>query len=501
MTQIAMPEPARPEPTTKKGKAKKAHPTPWRDNVEAMLMAVVMALVLKYFLVEAYRIPTGSMQPTLMGNRDTGIFDRILVDKWSYQVRDPERWEVAVFRFPLDRSKNYVKRIVGVGPEEFRVFQGDLWHRDAAGEPWRILRRPRHVQEETWLALAKAEPTEPLFFGDPDPAWTAGRDVTLTGDVRMRYGRSRAAIMDGYNDGYPDALKDAIPASRRNSNSSPVGDLKVDGRVTVDAGVREVAVELREGPRVYRFLLPGPAAPADEVVRIESTMAAAAGPGVEPFVATAASEGLRLEAGTGYRFAAQNLDDLLELSVDGEVVASLEVPATGNQASAAYLETRGGRTDLADLMVYRDIYYKSDGLVTETTIPDGHYFMMGDNTLDSADSRMWQLHHLEAEAEDGSWHPLAGNHRSGSGRHSQSDFAADVNPLTSSLGTPDLRPITWFRDEWGELHTLEAGAWREGAPMTTPAPLVPRHMMLGRAISVFWPLKPLSGVWRLKKVD
>jgi len=43
-------------------------------------MAIVMAVMLKYFLVEAYKIPTGSMQPTLLGNTDTGIFDRILVD-------------------------------------------------------------------------------------------------------------------------------------------------------------------------------------------------------------------------------------------------------------------------------------------------------------------------------------------------------------------------------------------------------------------------------------
>ena len=70
--------------------------TPWRDNLEAITFAVIMAVVLKYFIVEAYKIPTGSMQPTLMGNEETGVFDRILVDKLSYQFRDPERFEVAV---------------------------------------------------------------------------------------------------------------------------------------------------------------------------------------------------------------------------------------------------------------------------------------------------------------------------------------------------------------------------------------------------------------------
>ena len=84
-------------------------------------MAVVMALLLKFFIVEAYKIPTGSMQPTLIGDERSGVKDRILVDKLSYVLREPRRWEVAVFRYPLDRSKNFVKRIVGVGPEDFRI--------------------------------------------------------------------------------------------------------------------------------------------------------------------------------------------------------------------------------------------------------------------------------------------------------------------------------------------------------------------------------------------
>ena len=48
--------------------AEPAARAPWRDNLEAMTMAIVMALVLKIFVVEAYKIPTGSMQPTLIGD-------------------------------------------------------------------------------------------------------------------------------------------------------------------------------------------------------------------------------------------------------------------------------------------------------------------------------------------------------------------------------------------------------------------------------------------------
>ena len=125
---------------------------PWREGIETVLMAVVLALFLKVFVVEAYRIPTGSMQPTLIGDEGADVKDRILVDKLSYLARAPERWEVAVFRYPLDRAKSFVKRIAGVGPEELRLLNGDVWVRAPGGE-WRIPRRPAAVMRQLTLSL------------------------------------------------------------------------------------------------------------------------------------------------------------------------------------------------------------------------------------------------------------------------------------------------------------------------------------------------------------
>ena len=149
-------------------------------------MAVVMALLLKCFIVEAYKIPTGSMQPTLIGDKEAGIQDRILVDKLSYVFGDPERWDVAVFRYPLTRSQNFVKRIVGVGPEEIRVHNGDLWHRADGSEPWRILRRPADVQRAAWLRLDLEDP--------PETSWstvTAATGGTSSGGRSARGGTAQ----------------------------------------------------------------------------------------------------------------------------------------------------------------------------------------------------------------------------------------------------------------------------------------------------------------------
>ena len=102
--------------------------TPWRENLEAAAGAILLAVMFKYFVLEFYRIPSGSMQPTLYGaEAPLELYDRVVADKLSYHVRDPERFEVVIFRYPLDRSKNFVKRVVGLPGEQLRIQGGDVW--------------------------------------------------------------------------------------------------------------------------------------------------------------------------------------------------------------------------------------------------------------------------------------------------------------------------------------------------------------------------------------
>lgn len=91
-----------------------------KEYVEAIVIAVVLALFIRTFVVQAFKIPSGSMLPTLK------IGDHLLVNKFSYGLKmpfsgavlvpwnDPERGDVVVFRFPKDRSVDYIKRVVGV---------------------------------------------------------------------------------------------------------------------------------------------------------------------------------------------------------------------------------------------------------------------------------------------------------------------------------------------------------------------------------------------------
>lgn len=99
----------------------------FREYAEAILMALVLALFIRTFIVQAFKIPSGSMIPTLQ------IGDHILVNKLSYGLRmpflerylleysTPQRGEVVVFIFPEDRSKDFIKRVIGVAGDTVEV--------------------------------------------------------------------------------------------------------------------------------------------------------------------------------------------------------------------------------------------------------------------------------------------------------------------------------------------------------------------------------------------
>jgi signal peptidase I len=494
-------------PDAKSKKKKPEQPRrPWRDNIEAITMAIVMAVMLKYFVIEAYKIPTGSMQPTLMGfdyveegrsfldgvlgrprgPRTKGVHDRILVDKLSYHFRDPERFEVVVFKYPLDRSKNFIKRICGMPGEELKVENGDLWTRPDSASEWTILRRPDTVMSDIW---------KPLIDGDGTPDWKPvsgeaasweidARDIRARGAGQVQYPRQSGTILDHYTDGYPGHLGSKVLRGKAAANS--VGDLRVTGEVRALEGCQRVTIELREGSRRYQLHVPGPAAGADATIRLEISEPSAGGSGDRVVDGPA----YRLAAGRTVAFAAENLDDRIRLQLDGETLLTEEIdPVDRSSLSAVLLAIQGEGADFEDLMVARDIFYTQGGGRSSWQIPEGHYVMLGDNTQDSSDSREWTFKRFrmppdyiaEAYGDPDADPVLRANYR------------LNENPIVVPGEQGSLR---FLRDEWGELHTVPKTL---GEPLPDElASYVPRELIIGRAVLVFWPFKPGLGVYRLK---
>lgn len=91
-----------------------------QEYIEAIILAIVIAFFVRTFVIQAYKIPSGSMKPTLQ------IGDHILVSKFNYGIKlplirstlipfgAPERGDIVVFIYPEDRSKDFIKRLIAL---------------------------------------------------------------------------------------------------------------------------------------------------------------------------------------------------------------------------------------------------------------------------------------------------------------------------------------------------------------------------------------------------
>jgi signal peptidase I len=163
-----------------------------RETVESVVIAFILAFFVRAFEAEAFRIPTGSMAHTLMGRHkdiecDQCGFqfqagascevdsdarsqervdaatcpmcgyttridqknpghtsfggDRIIVSKFAYELFEPERWDVIVFKYPGNPKQNYIKRLVGLPRETLRIQHGDIFVRPEGEERFHIARK------------------------------------------------------------------------------------------------------------------------------------------------------------------------------------------------------------------------------------------------------------------------------------------------------------------------------------------------------------------------
>jgi signal peptidase I len=104
-----------------------------REYAEAIFIAVLLALTIRQFAVQAFTIPSGSMMDTLL------IGDYILVNKFLYGpelpftdkhlpgLRAPDHGDVIVFKYPNDESRDFIKRIIGVGGDTVQVRDNRVW--------------------------------------------------------------------------------------------------------------------------------------------------------------------------------------------------------------------------------------------------------------------------------------------------------------------------------------------------------------------------------------
>ena len=466
--------------------------------LESLTLAVLLALVFRGFVVEAFVIPTGSMAETLLGEHSETICkqcryvylssvppqrnnrrvmgqmgsgrlrcpncgnssetlrsrwgslragDRVLVLKPMYFLSRykglewlvPRRWDVAVFLYPGNGQENYIKRITGLPGESIEVIDGDIYING------QIARKPQSVQEQMWITVFDND-YQRQDDGLDGPAWqeVSGRMERLRERRVLRLkakGSERTLVYKG-------AINNGLAYNALHGSEGPavtVSDLRLSfdviGREMSKAS--EVTVVLSKGNRQFR----GRLGLRDEqaVIELQSRHATDTGEGRTYWKTMRDKEGSELRRklgpirpGKALNLRLQNADYRVSIWVDGEKVLATtdsnygpaalgELRDSAQSSSARPYVAIGAKdceVDLLHIKLDRDVYYTSSGYIRvpredrrqdavaaklhgerpwacgepfrippRRNHPEPAYFMMGDNSSNSQDSRLWWSKH------------------------------------------------------------------------------------------------------------
>jgi signal peptidase I len=421
---------------------------------EWLITAFILAFVFRAFIMEAFRIPTGSMADTLKGDHfrlrcsqcgykydygfDTrgshipdgatpsgnvqlpvsrcpscGYYDRsgraipvsngdrILVLKCIYQFIGPKRWDVVVFKNPLDPKINYIKRLIALPRESIEIIDGDIY---IDGQ---ITRKPPKVQDELWMPVYDNDyqPVRPDQFSFNQQTWR--QPFTNLGDSKWQIGKNNptAFVLDSTpeninyltydtsvgNDFRTTYAYDSISDYKQMPFCS---DLLVRFYATSAQPQGRIGAGLSKYGNYYRAGVDETGFMAIEAVSGKETMQLIS-KSVQPPPADKAIE---------VEFS--NVDHLLTFKFGSDVL-SYDLGRFPDDAGERDTEIQpnvtvfaSGKLTLSHLAIFRDVHYTSRKFANSPpmargkegepfTLDSDEFFVLGDNSPNSEDGRWW----------------------------------------------------------------------------------------------------------------
>ncbi len=420
----------------------------FRRFFQILALIFCLFLVVRTTFVEPHGVPTGSMAPTIYGNHrecpcprcefpivvgtpaddqpnpQTSAYcpncglskinmlplseniagDRLLVDRCVFRIRPPRRWEVAVFHAPDESKIPYVKRVVGLPGERIRIHDGDVY---ANGE---LLRKPPDAlcemsipifsldhppQPMGWAVRWTVEPMSPLKLPTPKGAMPATKIENILVDNRLVLDAGDGVLGVTYRHRNVDTGLDELIRDDQAYNGSrgvpkPVHDFILDCEIEVVAGLGMLSFRLGDGSDTVRLDL--------AIDGSDPSMLSHDG-GTAPVRFPA----LRLKPGERCRLELAFVDRRACASLNGwPVGAALEiaVPKLGNELpperkgtkQPLQIRAQGVSVAIGHLKLSRDVQYRSEGenaIDEDCPLGPREYFLLGDNSPSSEDSRAW----------------------------------------------------------------------------------------------------------------
>jgi signal peptidase I len=393
-------------------------------------------LVVRTTLVEPFGVPTGSMAPALLGNHReipcprcghpviVGEFpanerrnpyanatcdhcgrrginltqsvdlpgDRLLVDKNVYSVRPPRRWELAVFICPVDFSTPYVKRVVGLPGEQIQILGGDAF---VNGE---IVRKATRERDQMLI------PVFDMAY-EPERGWASRWQIESNGATRPPNERE---LTDGTFT--LDATNGPVTLTYRNVNLDTGREDPIRDVMAYNAGTGVGRPEAVHDFAVTFDLEVVNANGSIDCVLTDGSLTAIAnihmgsGAGLSLKSGNVASENFLgdYESGSVRKMSLSYCDRRVTVNENGkDVLPPLDVPADPTThgrrdgvSRPVQFTCHAGAVKISHVRIARDVHYRTDGangIDAPYQLGPDEYFVLGDNSANSRDSRVWKI--------------------------------------------------------------------------------------------------------------
>ena len=139
------------------------------DVLRFTIIALAIVLPIRVFVAQPFIVSGSSMDPTFTDGQ------YLIVDEISYRLESPERGDVVIFRFPKDRSKYFIKRVIGLPGETIEIQGNAITVRNTAHPEGVVLEEPYAVADGSTFLSATLQDEEYFVLGDNRPASSDSR--------------------------------------------------------------------------------------------------------------------------------------------------------------------------------------------------------------------------------------------------------------------------------------------------------------------------------------